>query len=118
MRESDFFIESDVKKPTNLNCPFCGQTFRYEIRWRQRIKKKSLPGAVSSEDRRRFAKARSYLVRIDDTVRCRNSRCTRRFEIASFQTVAFLSETRDSSAGHRGRRPARNIAKGRNQNHR
>ena len=118
MRESEFFNESDVKKATSLNCPFCGQTFRYEVRWRQRIKKNSLPGAASSEDRRRFAKARSYLVRIDDTVRCQNSRCRRRFEIASFQTVAFLSETRDSSARRRGHGAKTRIPKRGNQNHR
>jgi hypothetical protein len=118
MRESDYFNESDIRKPTRLNCPFCGQTFRYDVRWRQRLKKKSLPGAASSEDRRRFSKARSYLVRIDDTVGCQNGRCRRRFEIASFQTVVFLSETGDSSDGNREQlkrtRPRRNP----NRNHR
>lgn len=122
MRESDFFNESDVRKPTWLSCPFCGQSFGYEVRWRQRIKKKSLPGGASSEDRRRFDKARSYLVRIDDKVGCQNGRCRRRFEIASFQTVVFLSETGTASDGNR-KQPAptphrRNRKRNRNRNHR
>jgi hypothetical protein len=33
---------------------------------------------------------RSYLVRIDDTLQCKNPRCRRRFEITSLQTVAYL----------------------------
>ena len=93
MRESDFFDEKDVRKPTRLTCPFCGRTFQYEVRWRQRLKKKRLPGGASPEDRRRFGKAQSYLVRIDDKVGCQYGGCRRRFEIASFQTVVFLSDS-------------------------
>ena len=120
MRESDFFDEKDVRKPTSLTCPFCGRTFQYEVRWRQRLKKKSLPGGASSEDRRRFSKAQSYLVRIDDKVGCQNGRCRRRFEIASFQTVVFLSESKPVPDGNRKRpagTPARR-SRNRNRNHR
>jgi hypothetical protein len=88
MEERDFFTEKDELKPANLNCPFCRQSDSYEVRWRRRSKKASLPSHASQEDRMKFAKAQSYLVRIDDTINCK--RCRRRFEITSLQTVAFL----------------------------
>ena len=90
MEERDFFTEKDELKPANLNCPYCRQSDSYEVRWRRRTKKASLPSHASQEDRMKFAKARSYLVRIDDTINCKNQRCRRRFEITSLQTVAFL----------------------------
>ena len=90
MEERDFYTEKDELKPANLNCPFCRQSESYEVRWRRRTKKASLPSHASQEDRMKFAKARSYLVRIDDTINCKNRRCRRRFEITSLQTVAFL----------------------------
>lgn len=103
MRESDFFNETDVKKETNLNCPFCRQTFCYRVRWRQRLKKEHLPRMISPENHQRFVKARSYLIRLDDTVRCRNSHCAKQFEIASLQTVTFLySETAASTNPQKG----------------
>jgi hypothetical protein len=90
MEERDFYTEKDELKPANLNCPFCRQSDSYEVRWRRRTKKASLPSHASQEDRMKFSKARSYLVRIDDTINCKNQRCRRRFEITSLQTVAFL----------------------------
>ncbi len=90
MEERDFYTEKDELKPANLNCPFCRQSDSYEVRWRRRTKKASLPSHASQEDRMKFAKARSYLVRVDDTINCKNQRCRRRFEITSLQTVAFL----------------------------
>ena len=90
MEERDFYTEKDELKPANLNCPFCRQSDSYEVRWRRRTKKASIPSHASQEDRMKFAKARSYLVRIDDTINCKNQRCRRRFEITSLQTVAFL----------------------------
>ena len=90
MEERDFYTEKDELKPANLNCPFCRQSDSYEVRWRRRTKKSSLPSHASQEDRMKFAKARSYLVRVDDTINCKNQRCRRRFEITSLQTVAFL----------------------------
>jgi hypothetical protein len=90
MEERDFFTEKDELKPANLNCPFCRQSDSYDVRWRRRTKKASLPSHASQEDRMKFAKARSYLVRIDDTINCKNQRCRKRFEITSLQTVAFL----------------------------
>jgi hypothetical protein len=90
MEERDFYTEKDELKPANLNCPFCRQSDSYDVRWRRRTKKASLPSHASQEDRMKFAKAQSYLVRIDDTINCKNQRCRKRFEITSLQTVAFL----------------------------
>jgi len=90
MEERDFFTEKDELKPANLNCPYCRQSDSYEIRWRRRTKKPSLPPHASQEDKMKFAKAKSYMVRVDDTINCKNQRCRRRFEITSLQTVAFL----------------------------
>ena len=90
MEERDFYTEKDELKPANLNCPFCRQSDSYDVRWRRRTKKASLPSHASQEDRMKFAKAQSYLVRIDDTINCKNQRCRRLFEITSLQTVAFL----------------------------
>ncbi len=90
MDERDFFHEKDELKPATLYCPFCRLSHEYDIRWRKRTKKDSLPSHANQEDRMRFAKAKSYLVRIDDAVSCKNQRCRRRFEITSLQTVAFL----------------------------
>ena len=90
MEERDFYTEKDELKPANLNCPFCKQSDSYDVRWRRRTKKASLPSHANQEDRMKFAKAQSYLVRVDDTINCKNQRCRRRFEITSLQTVAFL----------------------------
>ncbi len=90
MEEREFYVEKDELKPASLSCPFCRQHNNYEIRWRRRSKKDSLPSHASREDQMRFAKARSYLVRVDDAVPCKNPRCRRRFEITSLQTVAFI----------------------------
>jgi hypothetical protein len=90
MDERDFYTEKDELKPASLNCPSCRQVAQYDIRWKRRTKKASLPSHVSDEDRRRFAKAQSYLVRVDDAIQCKNPRCRKRFEITTLQTVAFL----------------------------
>ena len=90
MEERDFFNEKDELKPANLSCPFCRQSASYDVRWRRRSKKNALPSHADQEDRMRFAKAKSYLVRIDDVANCKNPRCRKRFEITSLQTVAFL----------------------------
>lgn len=90
MDERDFFIEKDELKPATFQCPFCRQSDSYEIRWRRRNKKTHIPPHANDEDRMRFAKMRSYMVRLDDALQCKNPRCRRRFDIPSMQTVAFL----------------------------
>ncbi|HLI34153.1 MAG TPA: hypothetical protein VKW70_03840 [Terriglobia bacterium] len=90
MEERDFFEESETRKPMTLSCLHCHQTEMYEIRWLVRKKKKALRGAVDEQDRLRFTKARSYMLRRDDLVQCKNPRCRKRFEISGVQSVVFL----------------------------
>jgi len=54
-----------------------------------RTKKRQLGGRADERDRARFAKARSYMVRKDDQMACKNMRCRKRFEITSVQSVVF-----------------------------
>ncbi len=89
MDERDFFDESETLKPANLSCFFCHQTDTYEIRWLVRKKKQALRGPADERDRARFAKARSYMLRRDDFVQCKNQRCRKRFEISGVQSVVF-----------------------------
>jgi hypothetical protein len=55
-----------------------------------RTKKRQLPGGRADDrDRARFAKARSYMLRKDDLMACKNMRCRKRFEISGVQSVVF-----------------------------
>jgi len=89
MEERDFFDERPEKKVATLNCPHCQQTAEYEIGWLVRTKKKQLPGRADERDRARFAKAKSYMLRRDDMMACKNMRCRKRFEISGVQSVVF-----------------------------
>lgn len=89
MEERDFFEETETRKPATLSCMFCHQTDTYEIRWLVRTKKQSLRGPADERDRARFAKARSYMLRRDDFMQCKNPRCRKRFEISGVQSVVF-----------------------------
>jgi len=90
MEECDFFDESEVLKAASLSCSFCRQTATYEIRWLVRSKKKLPPSHADERDRARFEKARSYMLRRDDFVQCKNARCRKRFEISTIQSVVFI----------------------------
>lgn len=90
MEERDFFNERQETRKHTLTCPHCGQTAEYDIGWYVRTKKSSLPPRADERDRARFAKARTYMVRRDDMLACKNVRCRKRFEIAGVQSVAFL----------------------------
>ncbi len=89
MDERDFFDERQEKKPANLNCPHCQQSNEYEITWLVRTKKRQLQGRADDRDRAKFAKARSYMLRKDDMMACKNMRCRKRFEISGVQSVVF-----------------------------
>jgi hypothetical protein len=89
MEEREFFDERPEKKMATLNCPHCQQTAEYEIGWLVRTKKKQLPGRADERDRARFAKAKSYMLRRDDMIACKNMRCRKRFEISGVQSVVF-----------------------------
>ncbi|MGO9272391.1 MAG: hypothetical protein ACLQOO_19540 [Terriglobia bacterium] len=90
MEEHDFFDESETLKAAELSCTHCHQVNQYEIRWLVRTKKKQLRGQADERDRARFLKARSYMLRRDDLVLCKNVRCRKRFDISGVQSVVFL----------------------------
>ena len=90
MDEKEFYDERAERKPATLHCPHCRQSAEYDVGWLVRTKKRSLPGRADERDRAKFAKARSYMVRTDDMLACKNVRCRKRFEISSLQSVAFL----------------------------
>lgn len=88
MEERDFFDETESKKPAMLCCNHCKQTETYEIRWLVRTKKPNLRGGADESDRAKFAKAKSYMIRRDDVMMCKNPRCRKRFEITG-QSLVF-----------------------------
>ena len=90
MEERDMFDEKDQKRSHNLTCPHCRQAGDYELSWLVRTKKRQLPPRADERDRAKFAKARSYMVRTDDMMMCKNLRCRKRFEISGLQSVAFM----------------------------
>ena len=90
MEERDMFDEKEQKRSHTLSCPHCRQSADYELAWLVRTKKRQLPPRADERDRAKFAKARSYMVRKDDLVACKNVRCRKRFEVAGVQSVAFL----------------------------
>ena len=90
MEEREMFDEKEQKRSHTLSCPHCRQSGEYELSWLVRTKKRQLPPRADDRDRAKFAKARSYMVRRDDMVACKNMRCRKRFEVAGVQSVAFL----------------------------
>jgi hypothetical protein len=90
MDERDFYTEKQELKKANYSCPKCRQMSEFQIRWLRRSKKRDLPRGASDYDRAKFAKARDYLVRVDDMLFCPNPRCRNRFEIPNSQTVVFI----------------------------
>ncbi len=90
MQEREFYQERQEAKPAQFTCPHCRQPADYEVRWLVREKRAELPRGASAEDRARFAKARSYMVRVDEQLACRNLRCRKRFEVPTSQSVVLL----------------------------
>jgi hypothetical protein len=89
MDEKLFYDERREEKPMKLNCPSCRREDTYPIRWMVRTKKASLPRGAGEEDRAKFARARSYMVRLDDIVACR--KCRKRIELTG-QSVVLISD--------------------------
>jgi hypothetical protein len=90
--ERDFFDERQEARKHSLNCPHCHQAAEYDLIWLVRTKKRQLPPRADERDRAKFQKARSYMVRRDDLVACKNLRCRKRFEVSGLQSVVFLDE--------------------------
>ena len=91
MDERQFYNERPETKNLTLVCPHCHQEGSFPIRWMVRTKKRELPRGAGEEDRKRFANARSYMVRVDELVACRNMRCRKRFELTG-QSVVLVSD--------------------------
>jgi hypothetical protein len=98
--ERDLYDEKQVTRKSTLNCPHCHQSGEYELGWFVRTKKRQLPPRADERDRAKYAKARSYMVRRDDLVACKNMRCRKRFEVSGVQSVAFLDEQMKSELPH------------------
>ena len=88
MDERQFYIEKPETKNIALTCPACRKEDNYPIRWIVRTKKNELPRGAGEEDKKRFALARSYMVRVDELVACR--KCRKRFELTG-QSVVLIS---------------------------
>jgi hypothetical protein len=90
MDERDYYVEKPETKKATYTCPKCRQSSEFDIRWLRRSKKRDLPRGANDYDRAKFAKARDYMVRIDDMLFCPNAGCRNRFEIPNSQTVVFI----------------------------
>ena len=90
MHERDIFDEKQETKKAEYACPHCRQRGEYDVRWLKRTKKKQEPRNLNEHDRARFRKSQDYMVRVDDMLVCRNTRCRKRFEIPSSQSVVFI----------------------------
>src|ERR1700746_2556162 len=88
MDERQFYSERPETKNLTLVCPHCHQEGSYPVRWIVRTKKNELPRGAGEEDKKRFALARSYMVRVDELVACR--KCRKRFELTG-QSVVLIS---------------------------
>ena len=88
--ESAFFSEKPETRPAKYQCPKCRRTGDYQVRWVRRSKKDRLPPGGDEVDREKFAKLRSYLLRLDDEVTCKA--CGKRFEIASQHSLMFVDQ--------------------------
>jgi hypothetical protein len=104
MEERDFFDEVTETKVHTMHCPHCGQPGEYELNWLVRRKRAQVPRGADELDRAKFAKARSYMVRRDDLVGCKNIRCRKRFEVVGIQSVADLQEVAVGTAENRAER--------------
>lgn len=89
MDDRKFYTEKEETKQLQLICPHCRQENSYPVRWMVRTKRDKLPPGGSEQDREHYAKARSYMVRIDNMVACRNIRCRKRFDLTG-QTVFLI----------------------------
>lgn len=96
MDEKTFYSEREETKKVKLLCPSCRGEFEFPVRWRVRLKKKELPRGASDEDKKRFAKATSYMVRLDDLVAC--FKCRKRFELTGQSTVLISDSLGDRNA--------------------
>jgi hypothetical protein len=91
-----FYNEREETKKQKLFCPHCRNEFEFPVRWKVCNKKKELPRGASDEERQRFAKAGSYMVRLDDLAAC--YKCRKRFELTGQSTVLISDSLGDRAA--------------------
>ncbi len=96
MDERAFYNEKEETRKVKLVCPSCRGEFEAPVRWKVARKKKELPRGAGEEDRKRFAKASSYMVRLDDLVAC--YKCRKRFELTGQSTVLINDTLGDPNA--------------------
>jgi hypothetical protein len=85
MDERAFYSEKEETRKIKQVCPSCRFEFEFPVRWKVCRKKKEQPRGMGEEDRRKFAKASSYMVRLDDLGAC--YKCRKRFELTGQSTV-------------------------------
>jgi hypothetical protein len=88
--ERAFFSEKPETRSARYQCPRCRRDGDYQVRWVRRAKKDRLPPGADETDREKFAKLRSYLLRLDDEVTCKA--CGKRFEIPSQHSLMFVDQ--------------------------
>ena len=88
--ERAFFTDKPETKQGRYTCPKCRRAGDYSIRWVRRIKKDRPPQGADEMDRKKFAKLRDYILRLDDEVVCKA--CGRKFEIPSQQSMMFVDQ--------------------------
>ncbi len=90
MNERDIFDEKQEIKKANFSCPHCRERGDYDVRWMTRRKKKQEPRGLNPQQKAQFQKSQDYMVRMDDLLVCQNTRCRKRFDIPSSQSVVFI----------------------------
>jgi len=74
MEERDFFDEKAETKRHTLMCPHCGRKRNTRSPgWS--AQEEANPNRADERDRARYAKLRTYMVRRDDLLGCKNIRC-------------------------------------------
>ena len=96
MDERQFYTEKEEVRKVKLICPSCRGEFEAPVRWKVCRKIKELPRGIGEEDRKKFAKASSYMVRLDDLVAC--YKCRKRFELTGQSTVLINDNLGDPNA--------------------
>src|ERR1041384_5185680 len=96
MDERTFYTEKEEVRKTMLVCPSCHKDFEFPVRWKVCRKKKELPRGAGPEDRKKFDRATSYMVRLDDLVAC--YKCRKRFELTGQSTVLINDNLGDPTA--------------------
>jgi len=96
MDERAFYTEKEETRKVKLICPSCHKDFEFPVRWKVCRKKKELPRGAGAEDRKKFEKATSYMVRLDDLVAW--YKCRKRFELTGQSTVLINDNLGDPNA--------------------